>query len=198
MIERFTLATSDGESLEARWDSPDDAKGVVVFCHPHPLQGGSMMAPLMIAVTGRLVERGFSVVRFNFRGTGQSTGRHDHGQAELLDMAAAVQTAEETGLRLHLSGWSFGAGVALQWLAGEARALPYSGIAPAAARLPDPLPPGPKRIVVGSRDQVVDVDGLLEYAVRNQIDLVITPGDHFFHGRGKKVGDLVAQGLEPV
>jgi alpha/beta superfamily hydrolase len=50
--------------------------------------------------------------------------------------------------------------------------------------------------VVGSRDQVVDVAGLLEYAVRNQVDLVITPGDHFFHGRGKKVGDLVAQGLE--
>ena len=35
------------------------------------------------------------------------------------------------------------------------------------------------------------------YAERLTIDLVLTPGDHFFHGRGKKIGDLVAQGFEP-
>jgi hypothetical protein len=25
---------------------------------------------------------------------------------------------------------------------------------------------------------------------------VLTPGDHFFHGRGKRIGDLVGQALE--
>jgi len=154
------------------------------------------MAPLMIAVTTRLVERGFSVLRFNFRGTGNSSGTHGQGVGERLDLDAAIAEAEGTELELCLSGWSFGAGVALNWLGERDRSLPFSGIAPSARSLPDSLPPGPKRIVIGTRDQVVDVDLVREYAEANQIDLVLTPGDHFFHGRGKKIGDLVAQGLE--
>jgi len=196
MTERITLSTSDGEELEARWDKPMSPSGVVVFCHPHPLQGGSMMAPLMIAVTSRLVERGFSVLRFNFRGTGNSSGSHDYGEAEKLDLSAAIDVAGDSGLDLHLAGWSFGAGVALNWMSEQTAGIPYSGIAPAARLLPASLPSGPKRIVVGSRDQVVDVEGLRRYAEEQQIDLVITPGDHFFHGRGKKIGDLVAQVFE--
>jgi alpha/beta superfamily hydrolase len=196
MTERIVLTTSDGETLEARWDVPARPAGVAVFCHPHPLQGGSMMAPLMIDVTNRLVERGFSVLRFNFRGTGRSTGTHDHGMAEELDLDAAVAEAQGTGLGLHLSGWSFGAGVALNWLSERGEPLPFSGIAPSASRLPESLPAGPKRVVLGTRDQVVDGEELRRYAAEHQIDLLLTPGDHFFHGRGKKIGDLVAQGFE--
>ncbi|HYJ23881.1 MAG TPA: alpha/beta hydrolase [Acidimicrobiia bacterium] len=196
MIDRIQLSTTDGETLEARWDHTERPVGAVVFCHPHPQQGGTMMAPLMVAVTTRLVERGFSVLRFNFRGIGASTGKHDHGKAEVIDVAAAVKSAHETGLAIHLSGWSFGAGTALRWLSGQQDPIPYAGIAPSPEDLPDDLPPGPKRIVVGTRDQVVDVEQIRAYAERLSIDLLLTPGDHFFHGRGKKIGELVAQGFE--
>ncbi len=196
MIDRIQLSTTDGETLEARWDRPESPAGVVVFCHPHPQQGGTMMAPLMVAVTTRLTERGFSVLRFNFRGIGASTGTHDNGKAEVLDVAAAIGAAHDTGLTVHLSGWSFGAGTALRWLSGQQDLIPYAGIAPPPQDLPDDLPPGSKRIVVGTRDQVVDVEAIRTYAERLSIDLVLTPGDHFFHGRGKKIGDLVAQGFE--
>lgn len=155
-----------------------------------------MMAPLLIAVTTRLNERGFSVLRFNFRGTGGSTGVHDEGGAEVVDVDAAVAEARGSGLPLHLSGWSFGAGVALRWLGGQIEQIPYAGIAPSISHLPDRLPPGPKRIVVGTRDQVVDVEAVRAYAEEHAIDLVLTPGDHFFHGRGQKIGNLVAQGFE--
>jgi len=198
MIERIELGTTDGETLEARWDRAENPSGAVVFCHPHPQQGGTMMAPLMVAVTTRLVERGFSLLRFNFRGIGASTGTHDNGKAEVLDVAAAIGAARDTGLALLLSGWSFGAATALRWLGSQQDPIPYAGIAPSPEDLPDDLPPGPKRIVVGTRDQVVDVEGIRAYAERNSIDLVLTPGDHFFHGRGKKIGDLVAQGFEPA
>jgi len=196
MIDRIQLGTSDGETLEARWDRAEDPSGAVVFCHPHPQQGGTMMAPLMVAVTTRLTERGFSVLRFNFRGIGASTGSHDNGKAELLDVAAAIGAAKDTGLTVHLSGWSFGAGTALRWLSGQQEPIPYAGIAPPHQDLPHDLPSGSKRIVVGTRDQVVDVEAIRAYAERLSIDLVLTPGDHFFHGRGKKIGDLVAQGFE--
>jgi alpha/beta superfamily hydrolase len=190
------MTTTDGETLEARIDSPDEPGRFTVLCHPHPLQGGSMNAPLMIAVAGRLVERGHAVLRFNFRGTGASTGSHDEGDGELEDVAAAVELARTRGLPLALGGWSFGATTALRWLAREDDVMPYAGIAPATSGLPDQLPGGPKRIILGTREQVVDPEALITYAREHSIDLVLTPGDHFFHGRGKRIGNLVGQGLE--
>lgn len=196
MTERLELRTSDGETLEARIDSPDSPDRFTVFCHPHPQQGGSMNAPLMISVANRLVDRGHAVLRFNFRGTGASTGNHDRGDGELADVSAAVELARSRELPLGLAGWSFGAWTALRWLAGEGETMPYVGIAPVASDLPDDLPAGPKRIILGTREQVVDPDALMGYAREQGIDLVLTPGDHFFHGRGKRIGDLVGQGLE--
>jgi alpha/beta superfamily hydrolase len=196
MTERLELTTSDGETLEARIDSPDRPTRITVFCHPHPIQGGSMKAPLMVAVAKQLVERRHAVLRFNFRGTGASTGTHDYGNAELEDVDAAVALARRHELPLGISGWSFGASAGLRWLARAEDTMPYVGIAPATTDLPKTLPPGPKRIILGSREQVVDGDTLVAYAREHSIDLVLTPGDHFFHGRGRRIGDLVGQGLE--
>lgn len=196
MTERLTIETSDGLHLEARVDAPLDPERMTVLCHPHPLQGGSMNAPLMIAVAGRLVERGHSVLRFNFRGTGSSEGAHDDGRGELLDVAAAMAHAGESGLPLGLAGWSFGAWVALHWLAEQGSTVPYVGIAPPAHDLPVELPSGPKRFILGTREQVVDAETLTAYATDHAVDLVLTPGDHFFHGRGKRIGDLVGEGIE--
>ena len=196
MTERLELTVSDGVTLEARIDSPDQPERFTVFCHPHPLQGGSMNAPLMIAVANRLVERGHAVLRFNFRGTGASTGSHDKGNAELEDVTAAMELARGRKLPLGLAGWSFGAWTALRWLAANDETIPYVGIAPASTTLPDELPAGSKRIILGTREQVVDPDAILAYAESQSIDVVLTPGDHFVHGRGKRIGDLVGQGLE--
>lgn len=155
-----------------------------------------MNAPLMIAITRRLVARGHTVVRFNFRGSGNSTGDHDFGEDELSDVTAAVDHARGLELPLGIGGWSFGAGIALNWLASTGDAIPYAGVAPPAENLPEELPSGPKRIILGTREQVIDAEALRHYAVDMGIDLVLTPGDHFFHGRGDRIGDLVAQGLE--
>ena len=195
MTDRLNLNTTDGVTLEARIDSPAQPERFTVFCHPHPLHGGSMNAPLMISVASALVERGHTVLRFNFRGTGASEGEHDYGQSELNDITAAIGLAETKGLPISLAGWSFGAATALRWLADTESSLPYAGIAPPPADLPDELPAGPKRVILGNRDQVIDAESLRTYAVDHAVDLLITPGDHFFHGRGKRIGELVAQGL---
>lgn len=196
MTERLQLSTPDGQTLEARIDSPETPDRFTVFCHAHPLQGGSMNGPLMIAVANRLAERGHAVLRFNFRGTGSSTGSHDHGKGEVDDVSTAMELARDRELPLGIAGWSFGAWTALHWLAQTGQTMPYAGIAPATAELPTELPSGPKRFILGTREQVIDPDALIAYARDQGIDVVLTPGDHFFHGRGKRIGDLVGQGLE--
>lgn len=198
MSDRLQLGTSDDLTLEARWDSAEDARAAIVFCHAHPLQGGSMNNPLMIAVTLGLVEHGFSVLRFNFRGTGESSGEHDFGNGELLDIDSAHTEAAATGLPVGIAGWSFGAGTSLRWISERSYSLAWVGIAPPSEYLPDMLPTGPKRIVMGTRDQLIDSQAVAEYAATHSVDVVLTPGGHFFHGRGKRIGYLVAQGFAEI
>jgi hypothetical protein len=54
----------------------------VVVCHPHPLYGGNMDSSVVLAVAFALVEHGFATLRFNFRGVGNSDGRHGKGDEE--------------------------------------------------------------------------------------------------------------------
>lgn len=197
MTERTTITTSDGLGLEAKIDHADQPTRVSVFCHPHPDWGGTMNSPLMIAITRVLVARGHTVVRFNFRGVGESNGIRTQGESETEDVSAAIRHAETLNLPLAIGGWSFGAWMALKWVASSQSDMPYAGVAPPPEYLPAELPSGgPKRVILGSRDQVIDRDALREYAVAHGIDIVLTPGDHFFHGRGDRIGRLVAEGLE--
>ncbi len=59
---------------------------------------------------------GFSTLRFNFRGVGESAGEFDQGQGEQDDMRAAIDYVKEElpGSALWLAGYSFGAVMALQ------------------------------------------------------------------------------------
>jgi uncharacterized protein len=89
--------TDDGLSLESAWSGPTaDASHLVVLCHPHPQQEGTMDAPLMRSLANRLADRGFRVLRFNFRGVGSSEGGWSGGDGEVSDVAAAVAFARET------------------------------------------------------------------------------------------------------
>ncbi len=195
------LTTADGLELESRWDGPDGAETAVVFCHPHPSYGGTMTAPLMNGVADRLAERGFAVLRFNFRGVGSSQGEHDGGEAEIDDVAAAVEAAERAHARTVLCGWSFGGAMALRWMARAGRGVPFVGIAPPPRLCPPPsrLPKGPKLIVLGDREQVIDAEALRSYAIQIGARLeIVTGSDHFFVFRHRQVGDIVADFFSEV
>ena len=202
-----TLVTADGIRLEAVWDGGDDPAAVVVLCHPHPRHGGTMNAPLIRAVARGLAARGAAVLRFNFRGVGESGGVRGGGDDEMGDVAAAVDLARRThrGLPLGLAGWSFGAVVALGWQAAVGDGAAYVGIAPPvrgdltpALPAPDRLAPARRRFVVGARDQFVTVEEMEEYAGSIGADVVVVPGgDHFFHFRDQRVVEAAAEWLLP-
>jgi len=63
--------------------------------------------------------RGFSVLRFNFRGVGRSVGVYDNGQGELQDAAYAMdymQSFNQNAPFTWVSGYSFGAWIGMQLL----------------------------------------------------------------------------------
>lgn len=204
--EPTRLETTDGPTLEARWDAADDPVGVIVFCHPHPQQGGTMTAPLMHKVTKHLVGAGFSILRFNFRGVGLSEGTWDGGLGEIDDVGAAMEAARgRASTPLGLTGWSFGAATALAWQAREADSTPFAGIAPPALteyaeRLPQPgeLSAARRLFILGDRDQFITVAQLQAYSEAAGGRLEVLKGsDHFFYFREEQVAGLIAGHFSP-
>ena len=128
--ETFTFEAA-GLTLEARWDLPETARQVVVLCHPHPMQRGTMNAPLMVSLAESLAHDGFAVLRFNFRGAGDSEGEHDYGDGEMDDVASAVSMRCDRfpDLPLGVAGWSFGAVTSLRWQARDQNGLEWVGVA---------------------------------------------------------------------
>ena len=63
---------------------------LALLLHPHPQHGGTMNNKVVYALYHAFVRRGFSTLRFNFRGVGRSQGKFDNGQGELSDAAAAL------------------------------------------------------------------------------------------------------------
>ena len=104
--------------LEAILKKPasEPAAGVALVLHPHPLGGGTMHNKVVFRAAAGLNEAGLITLRINFRGVGQSSGRHDEGRGELEDVRAGLLYLEEMFPQemLTLCGFSFGARVGLE------------------------------------------------------------------------------------
>ncbi|NNF64773.1 MAG: alpha/beta hydrolase [Acidimicrobiia bacterium] len=204
MIDQIVVDSTT--TLEARWDLPQAPRSLIVFCHPHPLQGGTMTAPLLEKIVARLVEVDLGVLRFNFRGIGGSTGTWSDGVGEVDDVAAAVQKAQSAHPQLDLSliGWSFGAATALCWQARDQAFMPYVGIAPPVeSDLTPPLPdggslaPARRKFILGDRDQFVTVEALTAYADEIGAEIeILKASDHFFYFREDKVARAIIDFLD--
>jgi len=88
-----------------------------LLCHPHPSGGGTMHNKVVYHAMKALNAPQFGlqwpVLRFNFRGTGRSEGKHD-GKAEAGDVRAALNwLTAEFDRPIVLVGFSFGAAMAL-------------------------------------------------------------------------------------
>lgn len=178
-----------------------DAPFAALVCHPHPLGGGTLHNKVvyhaMKAMNDPQWGFGWPVLRFNFRGTGRSQGRHD-GAAEAEDVLAALHWLENEYSRpLVLVGFSFGAAMALSACCRPAQS-PSSVRALAALGLPThaqdrhysyPFLTGctlPKLFLSGDCDQFAPTGELAQIAAHaaEPKRLTLIPGaDHFFRGQ---------------
>jgi alpha/beta superfamily hydrolase len=209
-VTRLAITTADQLDLRAELAPPSPEpeggpRAVVVVCHPHPLHGGSMYNNVVEALFHGLPPRGAAVLRFNFRGASGSGGRHDHGRAERLDVAAALDelATRWPGLPLLLAGYSFGADVSLAVDHPAVRG--WLAVAPV-LRVVDPAEmvalrdPRPTWLLAAAHDQFRPYDELVPLvadAVNTTVAAV--PGaDHFFAVGLDQVAETGAAALDAI
>lgn len=98
-------------SIEGLIDERPGDKGAVIS-HPHPLYGGNMYAAGVESIVHVYWKKGYTTLRFNFRGVGSSQGGYENGLGEQKDVLAALTFLSENGIKqIDLAGYSFGAWV---------------------------------------------------------------------------------------
>ena len=174
---------------------------IAVVLHPHPQFGGTMNNQIIYNMFYAFARRGFSVLRFNFRGVGRSQGAFDHGQGELSDAAAALdwmQIYNPEARSCWIAGFSFGAWIGMQLLmrrpeiegfisiAAQPNIYDFSFLAPC---------PSSGIFIHGERDVVTPaptVIGLVDKLKTQKgitVDHAMVPGaNHFFED---KLDDLM-------
>ncbi len=183
--------------LEGRYQpgkTPDAPLALIL--HPHPQYGGTMNNKVVYHLYHAFARRGFTCLRFNFRGVGRSQGTFDNGVGELSDAAAALdwlQTIHPDAKGAWIAGFSFGAWIAMQLLMRRPEVQGFIAVAPPANNYDFSfLAPCPSSglIVNGSVDDIVSpasVQKLVEKLKQQKaitIDHEVIEGaDHFFEGR---------------
>lgn len=194
-MEERTSFTSGKLCIEALLEKASDTQGVVIT-HPHPLYGGDMENPVVIALRRAYLRRGFSTLRFNFRGVGESEGRFDNGVGERQDVSAALGFLSGLGMtEIDLAGYSFGAWINAGVNAGFKRMVMVSP--PVAFINFDPPAPIPnlRLIVTGGRDDIAPAQMISTCKARwNPATSfeVIPNADHFYTGLLKTLEDTLA------
>jgi alpha/beta superfamily hydrolase len=168
---------------------------IALFLHPHPLHGGTMNNKVVYSLYQTFVERGFSCLRFNFRGVGRSQGTFSRGEGEMSDAATALdwlQANNQDAPQCWIAGFSFGAWIGMQLLMRRPEICGFISVAPPANMYDFSfLAPCPASglVVQGDKDEIVPPDSVQKLIdkLRQQKGITIShevvPGaNHFFHG----------------
>jgi alpha/beta superfamily hydrolase len=114
------VLTGGAGRIEGKYNPGKTANApVALILPPHPKGGGNMDFPVVAQLHLLFMRRGFSTLRFNFRGVGRSQGEYDSGIGELSDAATALdwlQTTNPTASQCWIAGYSFGAYIGMQLL----------------------------------------------------------------------------------
>ena len=192
-VETIRFEVDAGVTLEGDRLTPTHPVGGAVVCHPHPLYGGSRRDAVVDSATRALVDAGWDVLRFDFRGAGGSSGNHGGGIPEQFDVRAAIDVVADDRPVI-VAGYSFGADVALsvtdprisRWIA----VAPVLSIFTEFAAAHDARP---KTLIAAAHDQfrpAADLSSAVD--AWSATDVVVVEGaDHFFHGAQRAIIDAI-------
>ncbi len=167
---------------------------VALLLHPHPKFGGTMNNRVVYHMFQAFTRRGFSALRFNFRGVGRSQGTYDEGLGELSDAASALDWMQATNPdapACWIAGFSFGSWIGMQLLMRRPEISGFITVAPPANHYDfsflAPCPAG-GLFVHGEADEVVPEAAAAALAERLSAQRAITidyrtvpDASHFFN-----------------
>lgn len=194
--ERFLIEGHVG-AIEVQVDMPvlseaqPSARGLAIVAHPHPLFGGTMDNKVAQTLAKTFSGLGYIAVRFNFRGVGQSAGKHDAGNGETDDTLTVIEWAQRQYAQhgaLVLAGFSFGTLVQSR-VAPRLNAQGQSVermvfVGTAAGKWPVESVPQDTIVIHGELDDTITLNEALRWAEPQELPVVVVAGaDHFFHRR---------------
>ncbi len=179
---------------------------IALVMHPHPLHGGTMNNKVTYQIYESFARCGFSVMRFNFRGVGNSQGEWDNGIGELSDAAAALDWLHNNNPHasgIWISGFSFGAWITMQLLMRRPDVSRFIAVAPPIGLYDfsffSPCPSS-GLITIGSSDEIVDVsnvEDMLKATARQKGAKLhyskIPDADHFFTEQQEILSSVLCQ-----
>lgn len=214
MTDIQIAAPAGSLQVRALWQQ---SERIVLICHPHPLLGGTMDNKVMTTLARFFKNQNVSVISFNFRGVGSSSGQHDNGMGEIDDALAVLnwiiqqnpfQNQNDAKPRqLYLAGFSFGAYIAAAVASRfnqqqinveltEFKLVKTFLVAPPVHHYPMHELSLAKDTVVlmGDQDEVVPPAEVISWANQLDLQLVMMPGcSHFFHGHLPDLGQQLAE-----
>ena len=171
-----------------------------ILCHPHPLYGGNMDDAIVRIVEKALSNQRISTLRFNFRGTGFSEGKHDDGNGEVEDLRSIYDWVADSYKpeKIIIAGYSFGAVIAAKSTLQIKSDLVLLIAPPTRAIRPDFFTESAVVAITGSQDDFVnnkDLASLVEKSPNLKVT-VIDGADHFFSGKQTNLYTIIESILE--
>jgi len=186
-------------SLEAYREQAEQSCGITtILCHPHPQYGGSMHDAVLQTTADACLAAEVDVIRFNFRGVGESSGQFNNGIGEVDDLLAVTNWAREAHPQTSIwwMGYSFGAAVVWRALVSQTQIAPTLSIliAPPLGMMDitaAPVNTSPVFAIAGDQDTYVDTSILAGWS--NVTAHTIGGADHFFSAHHKELEHQVSR-----
>jgi alpha/beta superfamily hydrolase len=200
--EKRVFIQSQGFKIEGLLGSGPGQKAVAVT-HPHPLYGGDMYNNVVEAVVKAYSEKGYTTLRINFRGVGQSDGGFDDGLGEQEDVKAALtylQGLEKSSI--DLAGYSFGAWVNARGLKRFEQVNRMVMVSPPVNFIDFSFldyNPKIKLVISGSGDDIGPPEMIQKMLSDWNPDIrfeIIQGADHFYWGKTGEIEEIVRNFLD--
>lgn len=201
-MEELVSIKSNDHQLEGLLDPHSDSRAVVIT-HPHSLYGGDMHNSVVYTIHHCFSGAGFTTLRFNFSGVGNSEGRYAEGLGEQEDLLSAHRFLTDKGYEtIDLAGYSFGAwvGAALACrtdlfrhvylISPPVNFMDFSDISEVLSL---------RQVIVGDRDDFADLSTVRSVLNRLKQDArldILPDTDHFYSSRLTQLSEAISANLE--
>ena len=212
-MHEVTIPGPEGR-LEARYNQGEgNSPPLAILLHPHPKFGGNMNNKVIYSCFKTLSNLGFSVLRFNYRGVGNSEGTYsgDDGIGEMTDAACALDWLlfnNTSSTKVWVVGFSFGAFISLNLLMRRPEIHAFICISPPADKYDFSfLAPCPVSglIIQGDSDDIVNETDVALFANKLDSQNAITVkykkiknADHFFTDKLNLVSEEITKYIKKI